>query len=462
MLLPDGKIIWYAYRTTVSAYNKPDTYALVLGRTDGKKIDSSFGVDGFYETPFNVYGQGFVAATITPRQDVLIGGEIDDIDANVLKINSRQATDSSFARDGILKFPDKSFYYANKILLQPDGKLLIGEGYDYHFNGKGYNLFRYLLNGTPDSTFGMNGLAQAYGGWYDAEVKDISTLPDGRILACGTSDGHDGNIGDFQFTIIRFAANGAFDSSFGNKGYAYAGFGTGFDIPASMAVQTDGRILVTGRSGGIFGPTSKTVIPIACFRPDGALDTSFNHTGMLSAPYNDTNVFEAVKIAALANGRILVAGNVRVNSSASVKRGVLFCCLPDGTPDTTFAPGGFYDLNFGDGQLHPVSSMELQADGKILVGCDFLARLAIMEKPVLPKTGAFSIYPNPTKGAVTITAAQSGRLSLSDVSGRKLADFIVTEGSTALQLPASVARGMYVWYFRGQDGGTMEGKLLIW
>ena len=70
------------------------------------------------------------------------------------------------------------------------------------------------------------------------------------------------------------AAPGDLDVSFHEKGWAT--FPAGGDGARAMAVQADGRILLTGLA---FPPGSLFRLGLWRLHPDGSRDTSFNGTG---------------------------------------------------------------------------------------------------------------------------------------------------------------------------------------
>ena len=66
------------------------------------------------------------------------------------------------------------------------------------------------------------------------------------------------------------AAPGDLDLSFGGTGKVTTNLSSGDDSGNSVAIQTDGKIVVAGKSYGDFA--------VARYNADGSLDTSFNTT----------------------------------------------------------------------------------------------------------------------------------------------------------------------------------------
>ncbi len=97
----------------------------------------------------------------------------------------------------------------------------------------------FLLNaqkaGTPDSSFGSNGIV------YNKDhgiIYKIALQSDGKIIAAG-----DGNINKHGFVLARYNTDGTIDSSFGEDGYAGNGE---LNIAFSMTVQNDNKIVAFG------------------------------------------------------------------------------------------------------------------------------------------------------------------------------------------------------------------------
>ena len=118
-----------------------------------------------------------------------------------------------------------------------------------------------------------------------------------------------------------------------------------------MAIQTDGKIVVTGAS------------ELARYRPDGSLDTTFSGDGTVS-----TNSVWARSVAIQADGRIVVAGAISVAGELPHYDFALLRYTPDGALDTSFGSGGMQTTSFSAGWLEDeiAAAVALQPDGKIV------------------------------------------------------------------------------------------------
>ena len=87
-----------------------------------------------------------------------------------------------------------------------------------------------------------------------------------------------------DFAVVRLNSNGSLDNSFGTNGKKTIAFGPDTDLAQDIAVQADGRIILSGYSIQV-----ATGYDIAVVRldSDGSLDSSFDDDGKLRSvmPY---------------------------------------------------------------------------------------------------------------------------------------------------------------------------------
>ena len=180
------------------------------------------------------------------------------------------------------------------VAIQNDGKIIAAGSYvadDFgNLNQTGV-LVRYNSNGTIDTTFGSDGVARGFLTVINAVV--IQT--DGKIVVAG-DNAIAGNA-----VVQRFNSNGTNDSSFGSDIGAVISSGFGQkDYLNSVALQTNGKIVVSGASGA--GATS---FAFARLNSNGALDTSFDTDGLVQVPL--TGAINAVTVQ--ADGKIVAVGD---------------------------------------------------------------------------------------------------------------------------------------------------------
>jgi uncharacterized delta-60 repeat protein len=217
------------------------------------------------------------------------------------------------------------------LAVQADGKILVG-GYFNTLGGQTRNyLGRLNVDGTLDSGFNPGA-----GGTYPY-VCSLAVQTDGKILVGGffTTLG-----GQTRNHIGRLNADGTLDSGFN------PGAGGTYPYVCSLAVQTDGKILVGGFFTTLGGQTRNH---IGRLNADGTLDSAFN-------PGADSEVYS---LAVQADGKIVVGGFFTTLGGQT--RNHIGRLNADGTLDSGFNPGA--------GGTYPyVYSLAVQADGKIVLG----------------------------------------------------------------------------------------------
>lgn len=218
-------------------------------------------------------------------------------------------------------------------VLQPDGKILVaGSFISYDYTSKN-RITRLLADGTLDTTFNT-------GTGPNADIISMALQTDGKILIIGVFTAYNGIAIN---KIARLNSDGSLDTTFSS--------GTGsLNAYVSLAIQTDGKILI----GGFFSTYNDIAVKnIARLNADGSLDTSFNSgTGP-----NSTVSFIVPK----PDGKILIAGDFTTYNETSRNR--IAQLNADGTLDTSFNPE--YGANSS------ISCISIQPDGKILIGGSF-------------------------------------------------------------------------------------------
>ena len=214
-----------------------------------------------------------------------------------------------------------------------------------------------LAAGELDPSFGVGGKVTADFGRHSSIGNALAIQADGKIISVGSSSAIDIFFGE-DFIIARFNPDGSLDSTFGSGGKVITDFFAYQDQIHDVAIQPDGKIVAVG-----FARTS--VVPlcyvaIVRYNPDGSLDQSFGFGGtVLTLPPGGFGFGNAVVIQ--PDGRIVVAGR---SDSGSKVHLALWRYNQDGTPDSSFAAGGFVTDSFAS----EATSLILQPDGKLVAG----------------------------------------------------------------------------------------------
>ncbi len=246
---------------------------------------------------------------------------------------------------------------AGAMVIQPDGKFIVAGG-SFASGVYGFSLARYNTDGGLDATFGTAGKAYVSvnksGG-----ANAIGLQQDGKIVVAGLAPGSGPN--DTDFALLRFNQDGSLDTTFGAGGIVTTDFFGLWDNATGLAIQKDGRIVVAGIVDNTNSNASD--FGLARYNPDGSLDPTFGVGGKVTTDFFGRSD-DAEKLAIQADGRLVVAGAVRIDAS-NQGYGVARYNL-DGSLDTSFGAGGKVTTKFADGASSEADALAIQADGKII------------------------------------------------------------------------------------------------
>ena len=177
--------------------------------------------------------------------------------------------------------------------------------------------------------------------------------------------GYAENNGQNNFAAARYTPAGVLDKTFGNNGKFTAPNGGTVVTPVangnneggtSVAVQSNGAIVVVGEANGGFG--------LVRYTPSGGLDTTFGKGGIVITPVGNEGNAGAGTVVVQSNGKIVVAGYAYYggNEEFAVAR-----YTASGALDTTFGTGGIVLTPVGDGDAY-ANGIAVQSNGDIVVG----------------------------------------------------------------------------------------------
>ncbi|MBL7889262.1 MAG: T9SS type A sorting domain-containing protein [Bacteroidia bacterium] len=215
--------------------------------------------------------------------------------------------------------------------------------------------------GSLDPTFGTGGkvLTPISGG--DAKAYGISIQTDGKIVISGYST--DGTTGK-NFATLRYNSDGSLDTSFGNNGMAINDLQTGSDdVAYSVAIQSDGKIVVGGSSDNGFDKNAA----IIRYKTDGTVDSTFGINGIVLTDF-DNNQQDEIKVVRIhaVTGNIIVGGSSVISSSLA--KPVIARYLSNGTIDSTFNSTGIRLLWIAtndNNRSFSLEDLEVVSTGKI-------------------------------------------------------------------------------------------------
>lgn len=207
-------------------------------------------------------------------------------------------------------------------------------------------IFRYHPDGSLDSSFETDGkVTHSFGGTDDIGHA-IAQQTNGNVIIAGRSDVGVANA--FDFAVVRLKNNGDLETSFDTDGKKTLDITGSVDIARAVFIQSDGLILLAG-----YGKNSSYNFAFARLLTSGEIDTSFSTDG--KATFANGNADNgALAVSVDSNGAIIGAGNSYNGSNwdfASLR------LLASGSLDTTFSTDGLSTMaiNSGDESVYAVS-----------------------------------------------------------------------------------------------------------
>ncbi len=426
VLQQDDKII------QVGNYEPVQANFLAMRYMPDGSIDYNFGDSGkaIIEFPLD-YAEGYAAA-MQPDGKIVIAGDgykgmFNTVSYGLIaRLNPDGSIDSSFGKNGWIKnnySNDVSFY---TVLIQPDGKIVAAG-----ISGSYYAIIsRYLPDGTPDVSFGVQGNSDIQGSI------SCSGLQSNGDIICG---GWTTNKFNPNFLVLRFLSNGSLDNSFGINGEAVTSYNQSGEQIFDLKISADDKIT----AGGLNNDGRQTDFAVARFNSNGSLDSSFANTGKTTIILNDTGS-ECSSVALQKDGKILLAGSNDFNNNQDGDY-ALIRLRSNGSVDSSFGYNGLTTTDFAEQDFG--NSVFLQHSGKIIVAGaswypDFDASLARYNNDDLSKKqiivqkikhyiqthndarattlNTISIYPNPAQNILHVeglSSSQKTTLTVVDFNG---------------------------------------------
>lgn len=329
----DGKVL-------VAVYDPQEWFKVVRYKIDGT-IDNSFGAGGVVtirQNPIKTAGSYAVALQSDGR--IIVGGYTwtdDNNDFALVRLKTNGVVDSSFGTDGwvytpvspitVYPFGDDKI---RRIKVLSDNSI-IAAGYAYNGVDNDFALAKYDANGALVTTFGTNGKIVLDIN-NDDFITDLGITGTGNIAVVGNSN----TSTNTDISVAQFTAAGIPDPDF-NSGHVLTTGLTGNYEAYGLAVQSNNYLVITG----LTPPTSAKDVYVARITTTGEFDTNFGTTGEITINYgagisND----EGRSIAVQSDGKILIAGITDAITPPSTYDILLIRLNSNGSLDTDFGANG--------------------------------------------------------------------------------------------------------------------------
>ncbi|GAC1423711.1 MAG: hypothetical protein NVSMB67_22820 [Flavisolibacter sp.] len=248
-----------------------------------------------------------------------------------------------------------------KIIVLPNKKILQVFSVSNGLNAPhDFGIAQYTAQGDLDNSFNSTGIVITdLGG--DDYATSVAVQTNGNIIVAGYTINTTSGRG--SFALVQYNSSGSLDPGFGSSGILIRPIGYD-DRAYSVAVEpTSGKITVAGFSAPNVG--GATQIALARFDKLGNPDISLNGTGKIVTATNTQNN-EAYSLALQLDGKIVVAGN-RVATPSLKKEFLILRYTSSGGLDPSFASGaGYVATNINASGDDYANSVALQSDGMIL------------------------------------------------------------------------------------------------
>jgi len=306
---------------------------------------------GTLNPDFNAADPGLVgaereiyASAIQADGKILIGGRFTYYHGEALggiaRLNTDGSVDHTFNTGSGFGFEHLYDQVVVDILVQPDGKILVGGDF-ISFNGSAaHGLIRLNADGSRDNSFNSEvsffidplGMPR-----YMPVVHTVLRQADGKLVVGGNFTAKNATSSK---NLVRLNDDGTVDNTFA--------IGTGVDIVVNALVQRpDGKLFVAGFIEQFNGAAAYDMVLLNL---NGTRDLSFNTNLGFNGRVNDFKL--------LADGKVMVCGDFSTYNG--VKRIAMARLNGDGTLDTDFDAGEFNAASLSTVLVHP--------DGRIFVG----------------------------------------------------------------------------------------------
>jgi uncharacterized delta-60 repeat protein len=231
---------------------RTDTDYVMLGLTSTGAVDNAFGKSGRVVVDLGNSGDSPRNMTVQPDGKIVATGysSINGVVQPVLiRVTGAGVLDPAFGKEGVA---------TAKVLpgvAESYGAALQGENYILAGYGRGEDTaekvdlitYRFLANGTLDASYGSGGVARVDIAKEDDRARNVTILPDGRILAVGSGKRDPVNVNGM---VVVFGKDGAVDTTVGESGHIISDLGGPNDAWYGVAVSPDKKyVYLAGYKG---------------------------------------------------------------------------------------------------------------------------------------------------------------------------------------------------------------------
>lgn len=362
----DGKVVAVGWVTVGRVYR----FGLARYNADGS-LDTTFGTGGKVTTVFGGVEDTASAVAIQADGMIVVAGTTDsngnqNYQFAVARYDTYGTLDPNFGVGGKATTSFFGTYNsAHAVVVQPDGRIVVAGFAGNSFVGLSdgrFGIARYNADGSLDTAgfgAGTGKVITDFGGSF-SNATSVALQSDGKIVVAGASNA--GSTSTQDFALARYNTDGSLDLSFGENldGQVTTDFFERDDFGQSVSVDASGNIVVAGQAYPQTGPRT---FAIARYTPDGDLDPDFDDDGMVTTDFLTYGSF-ALAVVVDANG-IVAAGGAQGKRSRVIQFALARFNNSDGSLDTTFGTGGKVTTSFS-GAADVASALALYDNGNIV------------------------------------------------------------------------------------------------
>jgi uncharacterized delta-60 repeat protein len=306
---------------------------------------------------------------------ILVGGNFSNYagqtgKSRLIRLNADGTEDTAFTEAAVRRDGTTANFSndVRAVAVQSDGKILVAGNFSNYAGQTGKSfLIRLNADGTEDTAFSANAVVSGTTAKFTIGLNSLAVQSDGKILVGGIFSNYAGQTG--KSYLIRLNADGTEDTAFTEAAVRRDGTTANFSSSInSLTIQSDGKILVGGAFITYAGQTGKN--RLIRLNADGTEDTAFTEAAVRrdGATANFSSSVNSMVVQ--LDEKILIGGDFS-NYAGQTGKSYLIRLNADGTEDTAFSEAAVRRSGTTANFIASVLSLALQSDGKILVGGSF-------------------------------------------------------------------------------------------
>ncbi|MEZ5425082.1 MAG: delta-60 repeat domain-containing protein [Pyrinomonadaceae bacterium] len=287
------------------------------------------------------------------KKAILIIGIIFTL--NLIILAAAGDLDPTFDSDGVVFTAVSSGNdEANSMVIDSAGRIVVA-GYSDNGSDNDFAVVRYNTDGSLDTSFDSDGIVTTDFNSNQDLANSVAIDSQGRIVVAGLSNN--------QFAIVRYNADGSLDTTFDSDGKVRTSVGSNTSKGNSVAIDVNDKIIVAGEVLN----SGERDFAVVRYNTDGSLDTGFDTDGIVFTDINSNSNDEGYAVAIDSAGKIVVSGRTFITGSNTDIAIVRY--NSDGSLDTSFDTDGIVITDFnGTGTFEQANDVVIDANNKIVVG----------------------------------------------------------------------------------------------